>query len=72
MFLLLDIVYIVKKVVGFFEHPFYSTFKSNFKFQFKLKFQIEALPAAVESKLHKAEIGGNEDNLWIWGYQRQD
>ena len=30
------------------------------------------VPAAEESRLHKAEIGGNEDNLWIWGYQRQD
>ena len=45
---------------------------SNIEMQNCQDYTDSTVPAAEESKLHEAEIGGNEDNLLLWGYQRQD
>ena len=54
------------------KNPISSYFGQNSEMQNCQDYTDPTVPAAEESKLHKAEIGGNEDNLWIWGYQRQD
>ena len=54
------------------KNPISLQFGQNSEMQNCQDYTDPTVPAAEESKLHEAEIGGNEDNLWIWGYQRQD
>ena len=54
------------------KNPISSYFGQNSEMQNCQDYTDPTVPAAEESKLHEAEIGGNEDIPRSWRYQRQD